>query len=128
MLFRSALWKNRQPTDLDYLKPNGFKFTVNTLPNVSYFCQSANIPSLSIGFVDYQNPLISIPFPGEKLYFSDLTIKFLIQENMENYVELYNWLVGLGAPEDKSQYVNWQKSQAYRFPQVPEKRLGALGD
>lgn len=123
-----ALWKAKQPDDLDYLRPNGFKFTILNSPQVSFFCQSANIPQIGIGFIDYSNPLLNIPVPGEKLSFSDLTIKFIVQENMENYLEIYNWLVGLGAPEDKQQYVDWQKTQSFRFPDVPDKRLGALGN
>jgi hypothetical protein len=123
-----ANWVNQQPSDLDYLKPNGFKFQIHNLPNVSYFCQAANIPAIQIGSPEFQTPLSNIPVPGDKLTYGDLVIRFLVQENMSNYLELYNWLVGLGFPESREQYKNWNEAQRYRFPAISDKRLGALGN
>lgn len=123
-----ANWVNQQPSDLDYLKPNGFKFQIHNLPNVSYFCQGANIPAIQIGSPTVPTPLADIPYPGDKLTYGDLVIRFLVQENMANYIELYNWLIGLGFPENHDQYKNWNESQRYRFPAISDKRLGALGN
>ena len=123
-----ANWVNQQPSDLDYLKPNGFKFQIHNLPNVSYFCQAANIPAIQIGSPSMPTPLSDIPVPGDKLTYGDLVIRFLVQENMANYVELYNWLIGLGFPNDRKEYKDWNDSQRYRFPAVADKRLGALGN
>jgi hypothetical protein len=58
-----ANWVNQQPSDLDYLKPNGFKFQIHNLPNVSYFCQAANIPAIQLGSPTFQTPLSDIPVP-----------------------------------------------------------------
>ena len=33
-----------RPTTYDYLRPNAFRFTIKDLPNVSFTCQSANLP------------------------------------------------------------------------------------
>jgi hypothetical protein len=123
-----ASWVNQQPSDLDYLKPNGFKFQIHNLPNVSYFCQAANIPAIQMGSPTVATPLSDIPYPGDKLSYGDLVIRFLVQENMSNYLELYNWLIGLGFPESRDQYKNWNESQRYRFPAISDKRLGALGN
>jgi len=123
-----ANWSNQQPSDLDYLKPNGFKFQIHNLPNVSYFCQAANIPAIQMGSPSLSTPLSDIPYPGDKLSYGDLVIRFLVQENMANYLELYNWLIGLGFPENHDQYKNWNESQRYRFPAISDKRLGALGN
>jgi hypothetical protein len=123
-----ANWVNQQPSDLDYLKPNGFKFQIHNLPNVSYFCQAANIPAIQMGSPSLSTPLSDIPYPGDKLSYGDLVIRFLVQENMANYLELYNWLIGLGFPENHDQYKKWNESQRYRFPAISDKRLGALGN
>lgn len=123
-----ANWVNQQPSDLDYLKPNGFKFQIHNLPNVSYFCQAANIPAIQLGSPVMPTPLSDIPVPGDKLSYGDLVIRFLVQENMSNYLELYNWLVGLGFPESRDQYIKWNEAQRYRFPAISDKRLGALGN
>ena len=123
-----ANWENQQPSDLNYLKPNGFKFQIHNLPNVSYFCQAANIPAIQIGSPDLETPLSRIPIPGDKLSYGDLVITFLVQENMSNYIELYKWLIGLGFPNNPDEFKNWNTGQAYRFPGVAEKRMGDLGN
>ena len=61
-------------------------------------------------------PLADVPYPGEKVTFGDLIIRFLIQEDMTNYKELYNWLIGLGSPEKSEQYTNFVDKQKYRTP------------
>ena len=104
------------PGELDYLKPNGFRFQVHNLPNVSFFCQSANIPDITIGEAQVSTPLQDYFTPGEKLTFGTLNIRFLIQENMANYKELYNWMRGLGNPEETEEYTQYLQKQLYRFP------------
>jgi len=113
-----AAWINRQPDELDYLRPNGFRFLIQSLPKVTYFCQAANIPSMSLGVAIQPTPLINIPKPGEKLDFGELTIRFMIQEDMANYVELYNWMIGLGFPESHRQFQNRVSQQSFRTPAV----------
>jgi hypothetical protein len=119
-------WDAGNPSDLDYLKPNGFRFQVHNIPNVSFFCQSANIPEISIGQAQMATPLQDYYEPGEKLAYGELLIRFLIQENMANYNELHNWMVGLGSPEDSDQYKEYADSQRYRFPQINEKKARNL--
>ena len=43
-----AAWSNNNPNELDYLRPNAFKFQIHNIPNVSYFCQAANIPEINL--------------------------------------------------------------------------------
>ena len=38
-----ASWSNNNPNELDYLRPNAFKFQIHNIPNVSYFCQAARL-------------------------------------------------------------------------------------
>lgn len=41
---------------------------------------------------------------GDMLEYSPLTVQFLVDQKMENYRAIHNWLTGLGFPEDHSQY------------------------
>ena len=125
---KEASWSAGNPSELDYLKPNGFKFLVHNLPNVSFFCQSANIPDVSLGSPQVATPLVDYYEPGDKLAYGELLIRFLIQENMANYNELYEWLIGLGFPESHKQYTNFSKSQSYRFPNIRADKQQALGN
>lgn len=117
-----AQWDAGNPDDLNYLRPNTFKFQVHNLPNVSFFCQSANIPALNLGVAEGPTPLHDLPYPGEKIRFGELNIRFLIQERMANYTELFDWLTALGNPERTEQYTNYIESQAYRYAGSNQKK------
>ena len=97
-------WTARQPEELDFLRPNGFRFMIQSLPKVTYFCQAATIPNISLGYATQSTPFVDIPRPGEKIDFSELTIKFIIQEDMANYIELFDWMIALGFPENHRQF------------------------
>jgi len=109
-----ATFAANNPSELDFLRPNGFRFQIANIPQVSFFCQAANIPQMSIGQPEVNTPLANIPFPGDKLQFGELIIRFLIQEDMGNYKELYNWLTGLGFPESHKQFTDYISTQEYR--------------
>ena len=81
-----------------YLKPNSFKFVVAKLPNVTYTCQAANLPAMTLGQAVQQTPFVDVSHPGDKVEFGDFTIQFLVNEDMSNYKELYDWIAQIGVP------------------------------
>lgn len=99
----------RQPDKLDYASPTQFVFQIDQLPKVEFFNVSANLPGISM------TPTIQpttvgrdIPIHGSKVAFEDLTIGFIVDEYLENYIQLHNWLLALGFPKDRSQYRGWE--------------------
>ena len=88
----------------NFLAPVGFKFTLAKYPKVAFFSNSARIPELSLGTAVQPSYLKDIDIPGEKLTYGDLTIRFLVDENMENYMAVHNWLKGVGFPETPQQF------------------------
>ena len=94
----------RQPDQLDYASPTQFRFGINQLPKVEFFTVSANIPSISAGTVTYATPFKDIPTMGEKLSYENLSISFIVDEYLENYISLHNWMVGIGFPNDREQF------------------------
>ena len=94
------------PGNKNFLAPVGFKFVIGRTPNVDYFCQSASIPEVSIGVRDIPTPVKDYSIPGDKMTFGDLTIRFLVDEDMVNYLEIYKWLKGLSNPDHQK---NFQK-------------------
>jgi hypothetical protein len=95
---------NRQIQNRNFLSPVGFKFTLTRDPKVSFFSTSARIPEINLGLAVQPSYLKDLDVPGEKLTYGDFTLKFLVDENMQNYMSLHNWLTGLGFPESASQY------------------------
>jgi hypothetical protein len=83
----------------NFLSPTGFKFVLTRSPKVAFFCNQANIPDLNLAIATQGTRLgRKIPLPGDELDFGDLTLRFLVDENLENYMELQNWMRGLGYP------------------------------
>ena len=104
------------PAVYNYLRPNAFRFSIKDLPNVAYSCQSANLPSLNLGFAVQPTPFLDIPRIGDKNTFVDFTIRFLISEDMSNYLELFEWLIALGFPNNYNQYKSFTGDRLSRFP------------
>jgi len=108
--------QTREPTVLDYASPVQFRFKCSKLPKVEFFCQTANIPGIGLGQVDVETPLKSIPFPGDKVTYQDLAISFLVDENLNNYKEIHDWIIGLGAPQNHTQFSTLRDTGTDRFP------------
>lgn len=82
-----------QPTNKNKLTNNKFLFIMNRCPSLTYFCQRANIPDISTGISLQANPTaIDIRRPGTRHIFGDLTIGFVVDEDMKNWLEIYNWI------------------------------------
>ena len=96
--------KLRQVSNRNFLSVIGFKFILNRCPKVDFLCNSANLPMVSLGVAEQSSYLKNIPVPGDKLQYDDLRITFVVDEDMENYLQLYQWITSLGFPESISQY------------------------
>ena len=108
--------QTRQPSVMDYASPVQFRFKCTKLPKVEFFCQTANIPGIGLGEAEVDTPLKSIPFPGDKVTYQDLAISFLVDENLENYKEIHDWIIGLGAPQNHTQFSDLRATSSDRFP------------
>jgi len=107
---------DRTPSKFDYASPIQFRFKMTKLPNVEFFIQSANIPAITLGETSIETPLKEIPIPGDKVSYSSLDVSFLVDENLNNYKEIHDWITGLGFPQDHKQFQTLQGTSADRFP------------
>ena len=106
----------RQPTSLDYASPTQFKFQIQKLPKVEYFCTSVNLPAVSISEVKQHTPFVDVPLPGTTLSYETLNMTFLVDENLENLQEIHGWIRGLGFPESYTEYAGGLNAGADRAP------------
>lgn len=82
----------------NFLSPIGFKFAVNKLRGVDFFCQSASIPAISMGAWEQGTRINKVYQPGDELYYEPLYLKFLIDENMKNYYQVHDWIREITTP------------------------------
>lgn len=86
------------PTNRNFLSPLNFRLVLQKAPLLNFFLQSASIPGLTFaGNVSMPTPLLDIPIPGEKLVYTPLTVSFMVDEDMTNYLEIFNWMLSLSA-------------------------------
>ena len=100
----------RQPTKLDYSSPTQFRFLINQLPKVEYFTTEANIPGITLGEAEFKTRFKAIPLMGDILTYEDLTITFIVDENLENYIEMHTWLTAIGFPENTKQFSDFRSA------------------
>lgn len=83
-------------TPVNFLSPINFKFQIKRAPNVNFFIQKVNIPGLSLQSIDVINPLLRVPYAGDHVMYEELSITFKIDENLQNFLEIFNWIKGEG--------------------------------
>ena len=100
---------DKQIANRNYMSPLGFKLILTKTPKVDFLCQSANIPSISMGTAIQPTYLKDIPVSGDKVLYDDLNVRFLVDEKMENYLAIHKWITGLGYPDSLAQFSQLRK-------------------
>jgi hypothetical protein len=95
-----------QISNRNFLSPLGFKFTLSKYPKVDFFSNQANIPGFNLGVAIQSTYLKDIPVPGDKISYDDFSLRFIIDEDMENYLTIHDWIRGFGYPENVIEYQN----------------------
>ena len=99
------------PDNISYLSPVGFRFSVQKLPAVNYFCQSANIPGLSTTAIPIELPVSRMYTEGLTPDFEELNIRFVVDEYMKNWQEIYEWIIGLSPPASLEQRAEYLRTE-----------------
>jgi len=107
---------DRTTTKFDYASPIQFRFKMTKLPLVEFTVQTANIPGINLGSTTLETPLKDIAGVGDKVTYQSLDVSFLVDENLNNYKEIHDWITGLGFPQDHKQFKTLQGTGADRFP------------
>ena len=95
---------DKQIKNRNFLSPSGFQFNLAKAPKVDFFSNSARIPGIQLGEIMVGNYLKAVPVPGDQVQFEDLTLSFIVDENLENFLEIHSWVYGLGYPKTVSQF------------------------
>ena len=95
---------SQQPTVYDYATGTQWRLAFNRIPKTTWFCTAATIPGIQLGEAQYATPMTDMVVTGDKLTFETLNITFIVDEELQNYRELWNWIVGIGTPVKHSQW------------------------
>lgn len=102
---------NKNVYNLNNLSGNSYIFTLDKYPNVTFTVQSVNLPGVSSSPKDISTPVGTYFEAGDHLNYLPLNVSFIVDESLNNWREVYNWMrelspthVGLGY-DKVSQYV-----------------------
>ena len=95
---------DKNPKSLNFLSPINFRFFLRRAPNLNFEVQRVNIPGIRMGHIMLPGPILAVPEPGDHILYNELDIEFKLDEEMANYLEIHNWIKGLGFPDSQDQY------------------------
>ena len=121
-----AYFANTDNAPSKFLSGVGFQLSLNKLPGVSYYCQSVTVPSLNLSVAEQPTRWRRLPEPGDEVNYDDLSIRFLVDEDMKNYISIHNWLRYLGYPESKNDWTTFADGETYEEKQYSDGSLFIL--
>jgi hypothetical protein len=97
----SADWYKKQPKNRNFLSPVGFKLRLEKFEGTDFFCQSANLPDISVTYTEVPTRFRSFPIlGGGGVAYGDLNVTFIIDEDLENYSSIWKWIRVNGVSEE----------------------------
>ena len=97
------------------LSKNNFRLLIDKVPNVEFFVKSVNIPGLTFTETVLAAGIgLDAFFPGDKIQFETLSVSFLVDEDLQNFKEIFDWMdsiVPVSDPKDFANYVASAKTE-----------------
>lgn len=110
-----AEWFKEQISNRNYLSPVGFKLVLEKFRGVDFFCQRVNLPDVTMPFTEVPTRFRQFPIvAGGGVTYGDLTVSFIVDEELINWKEIYNWIRSNGCSEEHME----QKEPEYCNGQV----------
>ena len=97
------------------LESKSIELILDRTPMVDYFCTSASVPGISATAVRQPSPFTDIKVTGDKLVYQPLIVNMIVDENMDNWSEIFNWLVSYAHPTEFEEYQNSNVNQNYLY-------------
>jgi hypothetical protein len=101
------------PANKNFLSPLNFKFSIKRAPHVNFFLQKASIPMIQLPQIDIPNIFVPIPTTQTHLQYGRFSVTFKVDEDLENYMEIHNWMRALGFPDNFDEYKAIKKLPEY---------------
>jgi hypothetical protein len=85
-----------QTTNQNYLKAVSFQFRLEKAPKTTYNCQAGSLPGVSfdsIPVIAGGGRTLPLHVAATNPVYDDLELRFLVDENLENWREIYEWMI-----------------------------------
>lgn len=101
------------PENKNFLSPLNFKFALKRAPHVNFFIQKVNVPQINLIAPNVPTPFVNTPYPGDHITYNELQITFKVDEDLQNYLEIHNWIKALGKPSSFEQYKEIESKKSW---------------
>lgn len=98
-------------SNMNQMSSNRAVLQIPGLSNTTYTIINFKLPSITLPAARVQSPFAINPWMGDKLEYDPLDVDILVSADMKNWLELHDWIRGLGAPKTKEEFV--QKELTY---------------
>ena len=97
----AAEWYKKFPKNRNFLNPIGYLLKLELFEGTDFFCQSANVPDISMPVTEVPTRFRNLPIvPGGGVSFGDFTVRFIVDEDLKNYHSIHNWIRRNGRADD----------------------------
>jgi hypothetical protein len=101
----------RNPQNTNLLQPTKFLMSFDRIPDTQYFCQSVNIPGINGSQIPVSSPGLDYYLAGNKITYNNLSITFLLDEEMLSWRNIHKWFRSFASPEGTSERKNLSEIQ-----------------
>jgi hypothetical protein len=93
----------RAPQNTNLLQPTKFLLSFDRIGTSQFFCQTVNIPGINLGSAPINTPVSDIYAPGNKITYDELSISFIINEDLQTWQDIHSWFRSIASPEGFSE-------------------------
>jgi hypothetical protein len=98
-----AKWFEDQPRNRNFLAPSGFKLELDLFPGVDFFSSRVNLPDINVPNAIVPTPFRNVPIISSGgLDYGDFRVDFIVDEDLSNYIYVWNWIQKNNLAEDYS--------------------------
>jgi len=93
-----------QPANLSLAQSTKFMLNFARLPDTNYFCQTVTMPGVNMSEVVTETPFSTVYRHGDKLQYDPLVITFVVDEWLNSWKNIHDWMRGLTKPTRFQEY------------------------
>lgn len=97
------------PSVVNPLQSTGFILNIAKIPEISFWCKSVTIPSITLGEATHETPFTVLYQPGTRPEFTGLNVSILVDAEMNNYAAMYEWMTLIGFAETTDDINQWKR-------------------
>ena len=100
----------RNPSNRDILQSTKFRLNFMRLPGLTFFCQTANLPGISLTEIPRNTPFVDLYVPGEKAVYDTFNVTMLVDEDLRDWEAIHDWIRAMTFPKEFEEYARMSEN------------------